>query len=186
MTDSLLIAVHAFASRILMSFLVEETLLLRQVNLSTSFREPPYSVEISPLWWRCPWCNGYRRRIWTRQYEFKSWTRLMAFHIALIPSEFKPVKLHLKIDLESYPARAEGLVNIDITTLIKAHVLRFVCIHMEVYAAYCLLQTMQQGFSLGRCIYQKHYVISVVNVNNNLWGLWSASYLSQCKVIFFH
>ena len=26
-------------------------------------------------------------------------------------SEFKPVKLCLKIDLVSYPARAEGLVN---------------------------------------------------------------------------
>ena len=35
--------------------------------------------------WRCPWCNGYRRRKWTRQHEFKSWTRLIAFHIALIP-----------------------------------------------------------------------------------------------------
>ena len=31
------------------------------------------------------WCNGYRRRNWTRRYEFKSWTRLIAFHIALIP-----------------------------------------------------------------------------------------------------
>ena len=30
-------------------------------------------------------------------------------------SEFKPVKLRLKIDLVSYPARAEGLVNM-ITT----------------------------------------------------------------------
>ena len=29
-------------------------------------------------------------------------------------SEFKPVKLRLKIDLVSYPARAEGLVNMDI------------------------------------------------------------------------
>ena len=29
-------------------------------------------------------------------------------------SEFKPVKLHLKINLVSYPARAEGLVNMDI------------------------------------------------------------------------
>ena len=28
---------------------------------------------------------GYRRRKWTRQNEFKSWTRLIAFHIALIP-----------------------------------------------------------------------------------------------------
>ena len=30
------------------------------------------------------WCNGYRRRKWTRRHEFKSWTRLIAFHIALI------------------------------------------------------------------------------------------------------
>ena len=35
--------------------------------------------------WRCPWCNCYRRRKWTRRHEFKSWTRLIAFHIALIP-----------------------------------------------------------------------------------------------------
>ena len=33
----------------------------------------------------CPWCNGYRHREWTRRHEFKSWTRLIAFHIALIP-----------------------------------------------------------------------------------------------------
>ena len=76
----------------------------------------------------CPWCYGYRRRIWTRRHEFKSWTSLIAFHIALIPlgkvgiqifslqlwvdmenSEFKPTKRCLKIDLMSYPARAEGL-----------------------------------------------------------------------------
>ena len=31
---------------------------------------------------RCPWCKGYRRRKWTR---FKSWARMIAFHIALIP-----------------------------------------------------------------------------------------------------
>ena len=34
--------------------------------------------------WRCPRCNCYRRRKWTRRPEFKSWTRLIAFHIALI------------------------------------------------------------------------------------------------------
>ena len=34
---------------------------------------------------RCPWCNYYRRSKWTRRHEFKSWTRLIAFHIALIP-----------------------------------------------------------------------------------------------------
>ena len=35
--------------------------------------------------WRCLWCNCYRRRKWTRRHEFKSWTRVIAFHIALIP-----------------------------------------------------------------------------------------------------
>ena len=34
---------------------------------------------------RWPWCNCYRRRKWTRRHEFKSWTWLIAFHIALIP-----------------------------------------------------------------------------------------------------
>ena len=34
---------------------------------------------------RCPSCNGYHHRKWTRRHEFKSWTRLTAFHIALIP-----------------------------------------------------------------------------------------------------
>ena len=33
---------------------------------------------------RCPWCSRYCRRKWTRRHEFKSWTRLIAFHIALI------------------------------------------------------------------------------------------------------
>ena len=30
-------------------------------------------------------CNGYRRKKWTQWHEFKSWTRLIAFHIALVP-----------------------------------------------------------------------------------------------------
>ena len=34
---------------------------------------------------KCPWCNGFHHRKWTRRREFKSWTRLIAFHIALIP-----------------------------------------------------------------------------------------------------
>ena len=35
--------------------------------------------------WRFPWCNGYCHRKWTWWHEFKSWTRLIAFHIELIP-----------------------------------------------------------------------------------------------------
>ena len=37
------------------------------------------------IFWRCPWCSRYRRGKWTRRHEFKSWTWLIAFHIALIP-----------------------------------------------------------------------------------------------------
>ena len=44
-----------------------------------------FTLETYLIMRRCPWCNGYRRRKWTRQHEFKTWTRLIAFHIALIP-----------------------------------------------------------------------------------------------------
>ena len=33
----------------------------------------------------CLWCNGYCHRKWTWWHKFKSWTRLIAFHVALIP-----------------------------------------------------------------------------------------------------
>ena len=49
MTDSLSKAAHAFASRALISVSVDETLLSISVNLSTSFRELPFSVEMSPV-----------------------------------------------------------------------------------------------------------------------------------------
>ena len=44
-----------------------------------------YRILVMRIEFMCPWCNGYRRRNWTRRHEFKSWTRLIAFHIALIP-----------------------------------------------------------------------------------------------------
>ena len=49
MIDNLLIAVHAFNSHILISFSVDETLLLRYVNMSTNFRELLFRVEMSPF-----------------------------------------------------------------------------------------------------------------------------------------
>ena len=92
---------------------------------------------------RCPWCNGYRHRKWIRWHEFKSWTRLIAFHIALIPlgkvwiqlfslqlgvnTEFKPVKLRLQIDLVSYPARAEGSGKYEIAVKINSSWTRWSC-----------------------------------------------------------
>ena len=48
MIDSLLTEFHAFASSNLMSFSVDKTLLSRYVNLSTSFREPPFHI-VMPL-----------------------------------------------------------------------------------------------------------------------------------------
>ena len=108
MIDNLSIAVHTFASRILMSFSADETLLPKQENLSTNFREPPFCVEMSLFF------------------------------------------------------------------LIKIHVFRFVCNYMETKAFCCLLQIMQQGFSLGRCICQKYYVIGI---RNSLYGVSSASCL---------
>ena len=49
MINNLLIAVHAFASRLLILFSVDETLLLKYVNLFASFRELPFSLEMSPF-----------------------------------------------------------------------------------------------------------------------------------------
>ena len=57
------------------------------ISFMQSISIPKVDEFVSQLhtYWRCPWCNGYRRRKWTRRHEFKSWTRLIAFHIALIP-----------------------------------------------------------------------------------------------------
>ena len=41
-------------------------------------------VNIYMISLEATWYNGYRRRKWTRWQEFKSWTRLIAFLIALI------------------------------------------------------------------------------------------------------
>ena len=56
--------------------------ILEAASHKTEFIQPLTSHLTS---WRYPWCNGYGRRKWTRRHEFKSWTRLIAFHIALIP-----------------------------------------------------------------------------------------------------
>ena len=47
--DNLSIAAHTFASLILMLFSVDQTLLLRYLNLSTDFKETQFRVEMSPF-----------------------------------------------------------------------------------------------------------------------------------------
>ena len=49
MTDNLLIAVHVFASRMLMSFSVDRTLLPMEVKLTTDFRDTSFCVEVFPF-----------------------------------------------------------------------------------------------------------------------------------------
>ena len=58
--------------------------LLINRSISTCSYQSIY-LHTNIIFRRCPWCNSYRRRKWTRWHEFKSWTRLIAFHIALIP-----------------------------------------------------------------------------------------------------
>ena len=48
-------------------------------------RSEATTEERNKVRFRCPWCTGYRRWKWTRRHEFNSWTRLIAFDIALIP-----------------------------------------------------------------------------------------------------
>ena len=74
-------AVHTETMQIIMQYQIE------QQNALFSKLWPlkrTIILAIMYCFWRCPWCNGYRRRIWTRRHEFKSWTWLIAFHIALI------------------------------------------------------------------------------------------------------
>ena len=49
MSDNLSIAVHTFASHILTSLSVDETLLPKYLNLSTNFRGPPLRLEMAPF-----------------------------------------------------------------------------------------------------------------------------------------
>ena len=68
--------------------LVERQLTLESTAKTTSHFQPTEASRgIAPIktLWRRPWCNGYRRRKWTQRHEFKCWTRLIAFHIVLIP-----------------------------------------------------------------------------------------------------
>ena len=56
------------------------------LNMITSIVFQHYSMYSTIITCKsCLWCNGYHRRKWTQQLEFKSWTRMIAFHIALIP-----------------------------------------------------------------------------------------------------
>ena len=63
----------------------QRTRKLMAMHKALHIRDDVDRLYVSRKEWRRPWCNGYRRRKWTRPHEFKSWTWLIAFHIALIP-----------------------------------------------------------------------------------------------------
>ena len=46
----------------------------KELNMKYTRANPQVSLVPINCDWRCPWCNGYRCRMWTRRHEFKSWT----------------------------------------------------------------------------------------------------------------
>ena len=56
-----------------------------KTDLHNPVRRPDVVLNYKNKTWRYTWCNSYRCWKWTRRHDFKSWTRLIAFHIALIP-----------------------------------------------------------------------------------------------------
>ena len=66
---------------------------------------------------RRSWCDDYRRRKFTRLLEFKTWTRLFAFHIALITlGKVWILLFFLQLCIDR---RTELLFEIDIVTSLK-------------------------------------------------------------------
>ena len=96
----------------------------------------------------------------TRWPEFKSWTRLFSFLLALVllqnicvhlfsfqlwinsraDSEFKPVKLGSKTDLVSHPAHTVGL-----GTHTHTHTHTHIYIYIYIYIYICILQSSKSG-----------------------------------------
>ena len=65
---------------------VIEPFLSIYLSTTSAVFTPAGHVNILQLYYNCNiWCNGYPRRKWTRRLEFKSWTRMIAFHIVVIP-----------------------------------------------------------------------------------------------------
>ena len=48
--------------------------------------------------------------------------------------------------------------------------------------SFCLLEAKQQGFSLSRCIYKKHKIMSAVCAYNNFFRI-SSFFFFSCKAI---
>ena len=65
------------------------TVSIKKTTIKFVFILGPHRIQIVSL--TCDYkryflggARGYRRKKWTRRHEFKSWTRLIAFHIVLI------------------------------------------------------------------------------------------------------
>ena len=51
-----------------------------------------FFISINPQL-KCPWCNGYRRRMWTRRHEFKSWTDCISHSTNTLGKGMNPIIL---------------------------------------------------------------------------------------------
>ena len=61
----------------------------------------PFSAELYMTFRRCPWCNGYRRRKWTRRHEFKSCPvclrNLLGLKLCIQPLTFFSIGLFVRV-----------------------------------------------------------------------------------------
>ena len=172
MTNSLLIAVQAWVSHVLISFSVDEILLPRSVNLSTSFRDLPFSVKMLPLWlkhmnsvlsaltWKPVTPAAYLRlcsRDLARAGEFARSTMSSVYSMSII--------IHAGYLLSPLWLKH---VNSVLSVLTWRPVTPDACFRL-----------------CSRWICKKHYVINVVRVHN--CSCWiSSAYFCQCKATFFH
>ena len=69
------------------------------------------------------------------------------------------------------------LLKLKMSFSFQTHELCFFCIHVETNTSCCLLQFMQQGIGLGRCICKKFYVIFIISICYSFSRMSSAPYL---------
>ena len=69
--------------------------------------------------------------------------------------------------------------------LFKTYGVCFIWVHVETNASCCLLQAMLQKFSLGRCIWEKRKIISIVCIYDGFRSISFASFFCEKPISFF-
>ena len=119
-----------------------------------------------------------KRQEWVRDIRASSTTRwgwwwwsiaVLAFAWSILTPFLVDVSL-----LPRYPNLSTNFRRMPFRVSFKTHSLRFVCVDIATYTPSYLLQAMQQGLVLGRCISKKRYIICIVCVPYIFCGVSSA------------